>query len=137
MKPDRVLPHLGALSCLGLAVVLSVPYFTVSGQSKLLAAYYGAGPLGVAGAIFLAVLGSVIFLSGVRGQADPTLVAGIMVAVGVTIFGVTALWTFLVEPIVFSFPSQYAWLDTHRWLSLGLSLVLAALAAGNAAVTID
>jgi hypothetical protein len=60
-----------------------------------------------------------------------------MVAVGVTIFGVTALWTFFVEPIVFSFPSQYAWLDTHRWLSLAVSLVLAALAAGNAAVTID
>jgi len=137
MDLDRTLPHLGSLSCLVLAALLSVPYLTVSGQSELLAAYYGAGPLGIAGAIFLAVLGVVIFLSGVRGQADPTLVAGIMVAVGVAIFGVTALWAYFVEPIVFSFPSQYAWLDTHRWLSLGLSFVLAALAAGYAAVMID
>lgn len=135
MKPDRTLPYLGAGVSLVFAVLAAAPYLLVSGQGQLLAGYYGAGPLGVAGAIFLAVLGVVIFLSGVRGQADPTLVAGIMLAVGLAIFGLTAVWALAIpSTVIYSFPAEYGWLEYHPWASLLASGLIAGSAAGYALV---
>ncbi|TQQ83327.1 hypothetical protein EGH24_00540 [Halonotius terrestris] len=138
MDLDYLLPHLGAGVCLVLVALLAAPYALIEGQPELVGAYYNAGPLGVAGALFLAVLGIVIFLSGVRGQADPTLVAGIMLAVGLTIFALTVVWAITMEStIIFSFPSQYSWLEYHPWASLAVSGVLAGVAGGYAAVAIN
>ena len=135
MEPDRTLPYLGAGAALVFAVLAAAPYLLVRGQSQLLAGYYGAGPFGVAGAIFLAVLGVVIFLSGVRGQADPTLVAGIMLAVGLVIFGLTAVWALAIpSTILYSFPTDYGWLEYHPWASLVVSGLIAGSAAGYALV---
>src|SRR6056297_316210 len=134
MERERLAPSLGAIGCLVLAVVLSAPYFAITTQSRLLGDYYGAGPLGVVGAIFLATLGVVIFLSSVRGRADPELVAGIMLVVGVAIFGLTALWAASIDAtLLFSFPSNVSWIEYHRWVSLGVSAVVAAAAAAYAA----
>lgn len=134
MERERIAPYIGAVGCLVLAVVLSAPYFAITTQSQLLANYYGAGPVGVVGAIFLATLGAVIFLSGVRGRADPELVAGIMLVVGVVIFGMTALWAVSVDTtLLFSFPSNAAWIENHRWVSLAVSAVVAAAAGAYAA----
>ena len=137
MELDRAVPYAGALLAVLLAAVLAGPYFAIEGQSQLLGAYYGSGPLGVVGAIFLAILGSVIFLSGVRGRADPALVAGIMLAVGVTILALTALWAFTIDPtVLFGFPATYSWLELHRWVSLVIGVSLAAAAAAYAAVVL-
>ena len=134
MERERIAPYIGAVGSLVLAVVLSAPYFAITTQSQLLADYYSAGPLGVVGAIFLATLGVVIFLSSVRGRADPELVAGIMLVVGVAIFGLTALWAVSIDTtLLFSFPSNAAWIETHRWVSLAVSAVVAAAAAAYAA----
>ena len=134
MERERIAPYIGAVGSLVLAVVLSAPYFAITTQSQLLADYYSAGPLGVVGAIFLATLGAVIFLSSVRGRADPELVAGIMLVVGVAIFGLTALWAVSIDTtLLFSFPSNAAWIETHRWVSLAVSAVVAAAAAAYAA----
>jgi|AntRauTorcE11898_2_1112593.scaffolds.fasta_scaffold00579_10 hypothetical protein len=134
MERERIAPYIGAVGCLVLAVVLSAPYFAITTQSQLLGDYYGAGPLGVIGAIFLATLGVVIFLSSVRGRADPELVAGIMLVVGVAIFGITALWAVSIDSVVlFSFPSNASWIEYHRWVSLALSGVVAAAAGIYAA----
>ncbi|WP_253738430.1 DUF7548 family protein [Halohasta salina] len=134
MDRTRIAPYLGALGSLVLAVVLSAPYVLINTQPQLLADYYGAGPLGVTGAIFLATLGVVIFLSSVRGRADPELVAGIMLVVGVAIFGLTVLWAVSIDStLLFSFPSDAAWIESHRWLSLAASAVVAAAAAAYAA----
>mgnify|MGYP006275276319 FL=1 len=134
MDWTRIAPSLGALGSLVLAVVLSAPYALITTQTSLLADYYGAGPLGITGGIFLATLGVVIFLSSVRGRADAELVAGIMLVVGTAIFGLTALWAVSIDPVVlFSFPSNAAWIEYHRWLSLGVSAVVAAAAAAYAA----
>jgi hypothetical protein len=138
MDLDRLLPYLGAGSCLVFVALLVVPYGIIEGQTELLGAYYNSGPLGVGGALFLAVLGVVIFLSGVRGQADPTLVAGIMLAVGVAIFGVSALWALTMEStIIFGFPAEYSWLEYHPWASLAVSGLIAGIAGGYAAVSIN
>ncbi|RJX51932.1 DUF7548 family protein [Halonotius pteroides] len=135
MEPDRTLPYLGAVASLVFTVVAAAPYVLVTGQTELLGAYYAAGPFGLTGGIFLAILGVVIFLSGVRGQADPTLVAGIMLAVGLAIFGLTAAWTLLVpSEVIYSFPTQYDWLEFHPWAALVASGLIGGAAAGYAFV---
>jgi len=135
MEPDRTLPYLGAVASLVFTVVAAAPYVLITGQTELLGAYYGAGPFGLTGGIFLAILGVVIFLSGVRGQADPTLVAGIMLAVGLAIFGLTAAWTLLLPSgVIYSFPAQYDWLEFHPWATLVASGLIGGAAAGYAFV---
>lgn len=135
MEPERALPYLGAVASLVFTVVAAAPYVRITEQSELVGAYYAAGPFGLTGAIFLAILGVVIFLSGVRGQADPTLVAGIMLAVGLAIFGLTAAWTLLMpSEVIYSFPPQYDWLEYHPWATLVASGLIAGGAAGYALV---
>ena len=135
MKPDRTLPYLGAVASLVFSLVAAAPYVLITGQRELLGAYYGAGPFGLTGAIFLAILGIVIFLSGVRGQADPALVAGIMLAVGLAIFGLAAAWTLLIPSgVIYSFPPQYDWLEYHPWATLVASGLIGGAAAGYALV---
>ncbi|ERH06269.1 MAG: hypothetical protein J07HN4v3_01881 [Halonotius sp. J07HN4] len=135
MEPDRALPYLGAVASLVFSMVAAAPYVLITGQTELLGAYYGAGPFGLSSGIFLSVVGIVIFLSGVRGQADPTLVAGIMLAVGLAIFGLTAAWTLLLPSgVIYSFPSQYDWLECHPWLTLVASGLIGGAAAGYALV---
>ena len=134
MDRTRIAPYLGALGSLVLAVVLSAPYALINTQTQLLGDYYGAGPLGITGGIFLATLSVVIFLSSVRGRADADLVAGIMLVVGAAIFGLTALWAVSIDQVVlFSFPSNAAWIEYHRWVSLAVSAVVAAAAVAYAA----
>lgn len=134
MERDRFAPYVGALGCLVLAVLLSVPYVVIEGQLQLLEAYYNSGPLGIVGVIFLATLGVVVFLSSVRGRADAELVAGIMLVVGVVIFALTALWAATVDSaVLYSFPATYSWLEYHPWASLAVSAVIAAAAGVYAA----
>ncbi|XVH30994.1 DUF7548 family protein [Haloferacaceae archaeon DSL9] len=131
MQLARVSSYLGALACLVVAVALAVPYLVVEGQPELLSAYYTAGPLGAAGTGFLAVLGVVIFLSGERGSADPELIAGIVIALGVALFVFTVLWAVSIsESVLFSFPPEYAWLEYHRWAVAVPALVVLAAAIG-------
>ncbi|ATW89839.1 hypothetical protein halTADL_3137 [Halohasta litchfieldiae] len=134
MERERLAPYLGAVACLILVALLSAPYFVIESQPPLLGDYYSAGPLGIVGALFLATLGVVIFLSSVRGRADPELVAGIMLVVGVTIFGLTALWAVAIDStLLFSFPADYSWIEYHPWASLAVSGVVAGAAAIYAA----
>jgi len=129
MERDRLAPYIGALGCLVLAVLLSVPYFLIESQPQLLAAYYNSGPFGIVGVIFLATLGVVIFLSSVRGRADAELIAGIMLVVGVVMFALTALWAASVDSaVLFSFPATYSWLEYHPWASLAVSAIVTASA---------
>jgi len=127
MDYDRLAPYLGAVGCLLLAGVASAPFAIIDGQDQLLASYYASGPLGLTGVIFLAVLGIVIFLSSVRGRADASLVAGIMLVVGPSMFGLTLLWAVFIEStVLFSFPPEYAWLEYHPWATVGLAGIVAA-----------
>jgi hypothetical protein len=134
MERERLAPYLGAVACLILAALLSAPYLVIESQPQLLGDYYSAGPLGIGGALFLATLGVVIFLSSVRGRADPELVAGIMLVVGVTIFGLTALWALAIDStLLFSFPAEASWIEYHPWASLAISGVVGGAAAAYAA----
>lgn len=136
MNLDRIAPYVGAVACLVLAAVLSAPYFLIDGQQELLTAYYSAGPIGVVTAIFLSILGVVIFLSSVRGRADAALVSGIMLAAGLAIFGITALWALSMEPAIvdniLALDSTTSWLAVHRWIALVVGLIVGAAAAAYA-----
>ena len=127
MDLDRLAPYLGAVGCLLLAIVAVAPFAIIDEQSQLVASYYAAGPLGLTGVIFLAILGVVIFLSSVRGRADAALVAGIMLVVGTTMFLLTALWAFSLDPeLTEQFVVAYPWMEYHSWSTLGFSGVVAA-----------
>lgn len=135
MELDRVVPYAGAVACLLLAVVLSTPFLLIEGQADLVNAYYASGPLGVFGALFLSALGVVIFLSGVRGRADPQLVAGLMLAIGLAAFLITALWAATMDAtVLFSFPSAYDWLEYHPTVSAAVAALVAAASAAYAYV---
>ncbi|MGM0606419.1 MAG: DUF7548 family protein [Halobacteriota archaeon] len=126
MEFDRVASYVGAAASFALALVLSIPYLLVEGHAELLVAYYGAGPLGAFGAVFLSVLAVVIFLSGERGRADPIVVAGIAVVVGVVLLGVVALWSAsITDSLLFSFPPEYSWLEYHAPASVVIAAVVA------------
>jgi len=127
MDLDRLAPYLGAVGCLLLAIVAVAPFAIIDEQSQLVASYYAAGPLGLTGVIFLAILGVVIFLSSVRGRADAALVAGIMLVVGTTMFLLTALWAFSLDPeLTERFVVAHSWIVYHPWSTLGFSGVVAA-----------
>ncbi len=127
MDLDRLAPYLGAVGCLLLVCVAVAPFVLIDEQSQLVASYYAAGPLGLTGVIFLAVLGVVIFLSSVRGRADAALVAGIMLVVGLTIFLLTALWAFSLDSdLTEQFVVAYPWMASHSWATLGLGGLVAA-----------
>ena len=127
MDSDRLVAYFGAVGCLVLVVVASLPFALIDEQSQLVASYYAAGPLGLTGVIFLGVLGVVIFLSSVRGRADATLVAGIMLVVGLTMFLLTALWAFSLDPeLTERFVVAHPWIVYHPWSTLGFSGVVAA-----------
>lgn len=137
MELDRVVPYAGAVLSFALVVVVSVPFLVIEGNDQLVRAYYASGTLGITGAVFLGLLGSVIFLSSVRGRADPSLVSGIMLAVGVILFVMTALWVVQMEStVLFSFPPEYSWLEFHPWASLAVS-GLVAITAGVYAIVVN
>ncbi|NUE02479.1 hypothetical protein HUB97_08245 [Halorubraceae archaeon YAN] len=130
MELDRVAPYFGAVACFVFAAVLSAPYLIVDSLVAPIGEYYAAGPLGIAGGVFLSVLGVVIFLSGERGRADSDLVAGIMVVVGVALFAMTTLWAvWIPDSVLFSFPQEYSWIEYHPWVSVALSFIIATIGA--------
>lgn len=127
MDSDEVVAYLGAVGCLLVAIVASAPFAIIDEQSQLVASYYAAGPLGVAGVVFLGVLGTVIFLSSVRGRADAPLVAGIMLVVGLTMFLLAALWAISLDPeLTERFVVAYPWMKYHSWSTVGLAGIVAA-----------
>ncbi len=127
MDYDRLAPYLGAVGCLLLAGVASAPFAIIDEQSQFVASYYAAGPLGLTGVVFLAILGVVIFLSSVRGRADASLVAGIMLVVGPTIFVLSGLWALSLDPsLTERFVVAHPWIAYHSWTTVGLSGLVAA-----------
>jgi len=134
MDTDQVVPYLGAIGCLLVVIVASAPFAVIDEQSQLVASYYAAGPLGLTGVIFLGVLGVVIFLSSVRGRADALLVAGIMLAVGLTMFGLTALWAVSLDPeLTERFLVAHPWIAYHSWSTVALSGLVAVVSGIYAA----
>lgn len=128
-------PRLGAVACLLLAGVVFVPALVVSAPGNAVAVYYASGPLGVSVVGVLALISVVVFLAGAQERSDPQTVAGVVVVAGISMVLFSALWAVSIDPtVLFSFPSEYAWIESHRWVVVAGS-ALAALAAGGYATS--
>lgn len=131
MDTARAFSYLGAVSCLLVVVALAAPALVVEGFERLLRDYYTAGPTGALGIGFFAAIGGAVFLSGERGRADPPLVAGLTVVIGIALVALSGAWILsMEETLVFSFPAEYDWIQYHRFVVLGFS-VLALVAGGG------
>jgi len=132
MDTESVAPRVGVVACLLLLALLGAPYLLLTDPSGL-GAYYAAGPVGAGALVFLSLLEVVVFLSGTRGQADPSTTAGIAVVVGLAALLVSLVWAAGIDPnLVFSFPAADSWIEYHRWIVAAASVVVAGSAAGYA-----
>ncbi|MFB6127584.1 MAG: hypothetical protein ABEJ79_09880 [Halolamina sp.] len=130
MDQSRLAPAVGAVASLLLAGVVFGPYVVVTGVERTLGAYYAAGPVGVAGVGFLALLSVVVFMAGRDGATPADTAAGIAVVVGVAELLLAATWAVgLSDALVYSFPARYSWMAYHRYAVAG-GAVLAAGAGG-------
>ncbi|AUX09733.1 hypothetical protein AArcSl_2108 [Halalkaliarchaeum desulfuricum] len=133
MDTARTLSTLGALACLLVILVLGVPALVIEAPDHLLTDYYTAGPTGAVGIGFFAAIGVVVFLSGERGRADPPLVAGLSVVLGVALVALAGVWHLsLDETLVYSFPAEYDWIQHHGAVVLALTVLVLGAAAGYA-----
>lgn len=115
----------GVAASLLAVVVLAAPYAVVSGHESLLVSYYSAGPFGAGGVGLFALLFAVVIASIERGNVDPGTLAGVAVVLGVGAVALAALWWLSIdETVLFSFPSEYRWLEWHPVAVVGLSLPL-------------
>ncbi|EJN60250.1 hypothetical protein SAMN04487950_2362 [Halogranum rubrum] len=131
MDLEDVAPTVGVGACVALLVALGVPYVAVSGGEAVLGAYYASGPVGVGGVAFMALLTVVVFLSGTRGTAEPDLVAGLALVLGVATFLLTVVWALAVdETLLFNLPASATWMTSHRWVVVAVAAVVPLGAAG-------
>ena len=135
MDLDSLAPRLGAIACLLLAGAVFVPALIVSAPGNAVAAYYAAGPFGVSLVGVLALITVVVFLAGAQERSDPQTLAGVAVVSGVAMVLFSVVWTISIDPtVLFSFPSEFAWIESHRWVVV-VGSGFAALAAGGYAVS--
>ncbi|SEO35245.1 hypothetical protein SAMN04487948_10214 [Halogranum amylolyticum] len=133
MDLEDVAPTVGVGACVALLVALGIPYVAVTDAGPTLGAYYASGPVGSGGIAFMSLLTVVVLLSGTRGTAEPDLVAGIALVLGVVTFALAVLWAVSVDPtVLFSFPPSAAWIANHRWVVVALAAVVPLAAAGYA-----
>ncbi|MFW5918418.1 MAG: DUF7548 family protein, partial [Haloferacaceae archaeon] len=96
-----------------------------------LSIYYQSGPVGAVGVAFLSAIGVVVFLSGERGSADRTTVAGIALTMAAGLVLLALWWALSVDSEnVLSFTA--AWMGWHRWLAVALSVLVLASAGAYA-----
>ena len=135
MDLDSLAPRLGAAACLLLAGVVFAPATFVSAPGNAVAAYYASGPLGISIVGVLALVNIVVFLAGAQERSDPQTLAGVAVVSGVSMVLFSVLWAVSIDStVLFSFPSEYAWIESHRWAVVG-GAALATLAAGGYATS--
>jgi hypothetical protein len=133
---DALAPRLGAVTCLLLAGVVFVPALIVSAPGNAVAAYYASGPLGVSVVGVLALVSVVVFLAGAQERSDPQTLAGVVVVSGISMVLFSVLWAVSIDPtVLFSFPAEYAWIESHRWVVVA-GAALATLAAGGYATSV-
>ncbi|WP_117591701.1 DUF7548 family protein [Haloprofundus halophilus] len=129
MRTADAVATAGTVASLVLLVAVAVPYLVVTNPEAPLSAYYAAGSVGANSVGFLAAIAAVVFLSGPRGNAEPDLVAGVAVVLGLAMLVLSLLWaTAIDQTLLFSFPPEAAWIQNHRWVVVALSAVVAVVA---------
>ena len=132
---ESLAPRFGAVACLLLAGVVFVPAVVVSAPGNAVAAYYAAGPFGVSLIGVLASITVIVFLAGAQNRSDPQTLAGVAVVSGVAMTLFAVVWAVSIDPtVLFSFPAEFAWIGSHRWVVV-VGAGLTALAGGGYAAS--
>ncbi len=127
-NPSRLATVAAAVAAV-LAVVVFTPLLLVSGAGSTLGAYYAAGPFGLTAVGLLALVAVVVFLSVGQPHTDELLLSGASLVVAVGALLLAVLWVVtLDQTVLFSFPSEYAWIANHRWAVLLTALCLTVVA---------
>lgn len=133
MDLQDVAPTVGVGACVALLVALAIPYVLITDAGSTLGAYYASGPVGGGGIAFMALLTVVVLLSGTRGTAEPDLVAGIALVLGVVTLALAVVWAVSIDStVLFSFPPSAAWIANHRWVVVAVATLVPVSAAGYA-----
>ncbi|MFD1684673.1 DUF7548 family protein [Halobellus litoreus] len=128
---DAVAPRLGAIVCLLLAGVVFAPALLISVPGAGVADYYASGPIGVSIVGVLALLNVVVFLAAAQERSDPATLAGVALVSALAMVLFSLVWALSIDPtLLFSFPSEYAWIENHRWIVVTGSAFVA-IAAGS------
>jgi hypothetical protein len=131
-NPSRLATVAAAVAAL-LSAVVFAPLALVSGANSTLGAYYAGGPFGLTAVGLLALLSIVVFLSVDQPHTDTLLLSGAGLVVGVVTLLLAVVWVVtLDETVLFSFPAEYAWIESHRWVVLAVALALAAVTGAQA-----
>lgn len=115
MERSRLAPLVGIVGCLLVVALLAVPYVLVrTAAASSVGFYYSAGAINpLVGGLF-AFVGLIVIAAGRQGRTDPGLAAGVALALGVFIVGVTALWAAtLPDGVVFDMDAP-AIIQHHR-----------------------
>ncbi|MGQ4555884.1 DUF7548 family protein [Halobellus sp. GM3] len=128
---DSIAPTVGAIVCLLLAAIVFAPALLVTTSDVGVAEYYASGPFGVSVVGFLALLNVIVFLAGAQERSDPVTLAGVALVSGLAVLLFSILWAVSIEStLLFSFPSEYAWIENHRWAVVTVSAIVT-IAAGS------
>lgn len=116
MDQERVPPLAGVVACLLAAVAVLAPYVAVPEEEVgVVGQYYGLGAVSPLAIGVLALVGIIAFAAGLKERTDPTLVAGLMVGVGVLSLLVSVQWVLAVPARVGQSAATADFLATHRW----------------------
>ncbi len=131
MDLGEAAPKVGTAACVTVLTLMAAPYVLLTEPGTGLAIYYASGPIGAGGLAFLALVGIVVFLSARQEATNPGTLAGVGLAVGIAAFGLAAVWAVSVDRgNVFSFTA--AWMRYHRWIIVGVTVILPLSAVGYA-----
>lgn len=140
MNHARTAPAAGVAACLLTVAAVAAPYLLLpADQAIAIDAYYGLGAVSPLGIGLLGLMGAVIFAAGRQDRSDPSLVAGVMLAIGLFSLFVSVQWALAFRPELFAAVATSrtrAFLADHRW-SVVAGTVLMTLAAVWYAAALD
>ncbi|MGM0591342.1 MAG: DUF7548 family protein [Halobacteriota archaeon] len=131
MDIEELAPTVGVVACVALVASYLAPFVLIPDAGTGLGLYYGAGPLGAGGLVFLALLDIVVLLAGKQGRTDDAIASGLAFALGMAILAISILWATAVNvQDLYNFPAP--WIVDHRWLVVAVSGLVPASAAAYA-----
>lgn len=124
MDSERSAATLGIAACIAVLATAGAPYLV--GRPTAVGPYYDAGAAGPPLVALFAAVVAVVLAAGVSRRTDPSLAAGIAVAVGAIMALLAWDWALAVEPsLVGGFTAIDAFRH-HRWLFASVTLLVTA-----------
>lgn len=116
MEHDRAAPLFGILGCVLTVAAVLAPYVVVTQEDQpVVSQYYELGVITPLALAVLALVGIIAFAAGLKGRTDPSVVAGLLVGLGVFSLFVATHWALAVPETVGQSAETADFLAFHRW----------------------